>query len=165
MARPLLLSRRAAQRPLPPRRPLLHRGLALGLLALLGACVGDPDEKADDGSEDSAPVDSGSGDDLPPAVCNPGQRWTAGTTAFVDASAAWGLPELMPVGVRMLAVDFDNDGWTDLLVRSGTTPTTSPPAPAAPGCCATPATAASRTAPRPRASCSPGAPAPTAPPR
>lgn len=91
------------------------------LLALAFGC-GETDAAGPAGAKDSAPVDSGTPSTLPPAVCNAGQRWAAGTTAFVDASAAWGLPELMPVGVRMLAVDFDNDGWTDLLVRSGTTP-------------------------------------------
>ncbi|MBL8617726.1 MAG: CRTAC1 family protein [Deltaproteobacteria bacterium] len=103
-------------------RPVLLRPALLLIGLGAGACAGEPAEKDDGGATDSAPVDSGGGDELPPAVCNAGQRWSAGTTAFVDASAAWGLPELMPVGVRMLAVDFDNDGWTDLLVRSGTTP-------------------------------------------
>ncbi|MCB9761640.1 MAG: CRTAC1 family protein [Alphaproteobacteria bacterium] len=55
---------------------------------------------------------------LPP-VCNAGSVWTPGTTAFRDASADWGITDLMPVGVRVDAVDFDGDGWTDLAVRSG----------------------------------------------
>lgn len=41
---------------------------------------------------------------------------------FRDASADWGTKELGAVGVRMNAVDFDGDGWTDLAVRSGNDP-------------------------------------------
>ena len=99
----------------------LARPLALLLLLPLGACDDDAAPaaaKPSPDSADSAAPDAG----LPPAVCNAGQAWVEGATAFIDESVAWGLPELMPVGVRMLAVDFDNDGWTDLLVRSGTTP-------------------------------------------
>ena len=93
---------------------------ALLLLPALSACEGGGEAAAKPSpSEDSAaePVST-----LPPAICSAGQRWAPGAQAFVDESVSWGLPELMPVGVRMLAVDFDNDGWTDLLVRSGTTP-------------------------------------------
>lgn len=54
-----------------------------------------------------------------PEVCNDGQVWDAGETAYVDASADWGLTDIAPLGVRISAVDFDGDGWTDLAVRKG----------------------------------------------
>jgi hypothetical protein len=101
-----------------------HFGRGATLLCLLFglSCTGTakPNTPDGDSATDSGPDTGGS--TLPTAVCGEGHRWSAGEVAFVDASATWGLPELMPVGVRMLAVDFDHDGWTDLLVRSGTVP-------------------------------------------
>ncbi|NCG19789.1 MAG: hypothetical protein GWP91_12340 [Rhodobacterales bacterium] len=57
-----------------------------------------------------------------PRVCNDGSTWTPGTTAFRDATSDWGVKELGAVGVRINAVDFDQDGWTDLAIRSGNDP-------------------------------------------
>ncbi|MCP4809962.1 MAG: CRTAC1 family protein [Proteobacteria bacterium] len=51
-------------------------------------------------------------------VCEPGADYD-GTTAFVEASAAWGLEDLAATGVRIDAVDVDDDGWPDLFVRKG----------------------------------------------
>jgi hypothetical protein len=59
------------------------------------------------------------GGQLPPPICHAGARWTAGTEAFREATSAWGLDALGVEGVRLSAVDFDNDGWPDLLVRRG----------------------------------------------
>lgn len=58
-------------------------------------------------------------DTAPPPICNAGSSWSAGDTAFVDATEDWGLDELGAWGVRINAVDFDGDGWTDLAVRGG----------------------------------------------
>ena len=55
----------------------------------------------------------------PPAVCHAGARWSEGTQAFADATGAWGLDTIGAEGVRLSAVDFDGDGWTDLVVRRG----------------------------------------------
>ncbi len=55
---------------------------------------------------------------LPP-VCNPGSSWSPGDQAFTEASSDWGLDEIPTSGVRIDAVDFDGDGWTDLAVRDG----------------------------------------------
>jgi enediyne biosynthesis protein E4 len=52
-------------------------------------------------------------------VCNDGSRWETGTAAFKDRTKLWGLEDIAPAGVRINAVDFDGDGWTDLAVRSG----------------------------------------------
>ncbi len=56
-----------------------------------------------------------------PSICQDGTSWTEGTEAFVDKSSSWGLDSLGADGVRIEAVDFDGDGWTDLAVRKGTT--------------------------------------------
>ena len=61
--------------------------------------------------------DASSVEGLPTAVCHSGTRWAAGTPAFKDATTAWGLAGIGARGVRLSAVDFDNDGWPDLLVR------------------------------------------------
>jgi len=53
----------------------------------------------------------------PPPVCNPGSAYDGQTAAFRDASADWGLDSLELAGVRLSAVDFDDDGWPDLAVR------------------------------------------------
>ncbi|MBK8251540.1 MAG: CRTAC1 family protein [Polyangiaceae bacterium] len=59
----------------------------------------------------------GSGGSAP--VCNADAKWTAGTQAFVDSTTKWGLDALAVEGVRINAVDFDGDGWADLIVRRG----------------------------------------------
>ncbi len=54
------------------------------------------------------------------AVCDTtAQPWAPGTAAFVDTTDAWGITAVLPEGVRIAAVDFDHDGWTDLIVRKG----------------------------------------------
>lgn len=59
------------------------------------------------------------GSDVPPPICNDGNRWEKGDDAFSEATADWGLIDIGASGVRMNAVDFDGDGWTDLTVRGG----------------------------------------------
>ncbi len=83
--------------------------MRVALLALLPACGGGPDKPESDG-----------GDTGPVPVCTAGTRWAPGTPAFRDATADWGLSGSGAVGVRISAVDFDGDGWTDLAVRRGT---------------------------------------------
>lgn len=53
----------------------------------------------------------------PEAVCEDGSAWDGQSTVFRDASADWGLDQLDLAGVRLSAVDFDDDGWPDLAVR------------------------------------------------
>ncbi|MEM6925451.1 MAG: VCBS repeat-containing protein, partial [Myxococcota bacterium] len=53
----------------------------------------------------------------PARVCEPGSVWDGETSAFRDATADWGLDQLDLGGVRLSAVDFDDDGWPDLTVR------------------------------------------------
>ncbi len=55
---------------------------------------------------------------IPEAVCGPGTRWTAGTTAFREATSEWNLTGVE--GVRLSVTDIDGDGWADLEVRRGT---------------------------------------------
>lgn len=75
------------------------------------------ESEADDDSIDVFDFDGTSVEGLPAAVCHAGTRWTNGTKAFKDATEAWGLAGIGARGVRLSAVDFDNDGWPDLLVR------------------------------------------------
>ncbi len=100
----------------------LHWSLlvAVGFMGLSCDGKGDGAGKAS-GTPSSTTDSADSGNEDVLSVCNEGVRWSAGTVAFVDASASWGLPSLMPVGVRVSVADINNDGWPDLIVRSGTT--------------------------------------------
>lgn len=60
-------------------------------------------------------------DDGGPVECQPGASYSPGQTAFVEASEAWGLVDIDAIGTRMNALDFDGDGWVDLMVRQGDT--------------------------------------------
>ena len=51
-----------------------------------------------------------------PMNCGATARWSPGTPAFEEATEAAGLTGI--VGVRMSAIDYDGDGWTDLFVRN-----------------------------------------------
>ncbi|MCC6877203.1 MAG: CRTAC1 family protein [Sandaracinaceae bacterium] len=54
---------------------------------------------------------------IPEPVCGAGTRWSAGTTAFREVTAEWGLTGVE--GVRLTVTDIDGDGWADLEVRRG----------------------------------------------
>ncbi len=92
-----------------------------GAISLI-AC--DPSEGKSDGSDGDTSITEIAEDSGEPAEvlaeCAEGSRWSAGTVAFVDASEAWGLTTLMPVGVRVSVADIDDDGWPDLVVRNNT---------------------------------------------
>jgi enediyne biosynthesis protein E4 len=61
---------------------------------------------------------AGCGSRLPDPVCDEGASpWSPGTDAYVEVTAERGLEGV--VGTRMVAVDFDGDGWTDLHVHRG----------------------------------------------
>ena len=52
------------------------------------------------------------------AQCNASaSSWSAGTTAFEDASAAWKLEDTNPEGQRISVGDFNGDGRPDLAIR------------------------------------------------
>jgi len=54
------------------------------------------------------------------SVCNPDtEPWSPGQTIYREATTDWGLDGVQ--GVRLGSVDFDGDGWTDLIVRRGGT--------------------------------------------
>ena len=48
--------------------------------------------------------------------------WAGDAQAFVEATESWGLVELGVQGLRLSVVDYDGDGWSDLLVRKGSGP-------------------------------------------
>lgn len=60
------------------------------------------------------------GDATPPPACQVGSRWQKGTKVFVEATAQWGLTGVL--GTRLSVVDYDRDGWPDILVRDGEGP-------------------------------------------
>jgi hypothetical protein len=98
--------------------------LASLLVPLLAACGSDEAGSSSASSSTASGGSSGGGggggsSDLPPAICNASSRWTDGTVAFRDATSDWGLDALGVIGVRLAAVDFDGDGWVDLVVRAG----------------------------------------------
>lgn len=57
--------------------------------------------------------------DLPPAICHKGPKWKAGTKIFKEATSDWGLDTIKAEGTLIDAVDFDGDGWPDVVVRRG----------------------------------------------
>jgi hypothetical protein len=57
--------------------------------------------------------------DLPPAICKKPAGWKAGTKIFEEKTTSWGLDTIKVEGTLIDAVDFDNDGWPDLVVRHG----------------------------------------------
>jgi hypothetical protein len=59
----------------------------------------------------------GAGGSGPVPTCSQATPWKPGKTVFKDATESWGLKGVE--GTRIQAIDFDGDGWTDLLVRSG----------------------------------------------
>ncbi len=55
---------------------------------------------------------------IPDPVCDPAATpWVAGTPAFREVTAEWGLTGVE--GVRLSVTDIDMDGWPDLFVRRG----------------------------------------------
>lgn len=79
----------------------------------------DTDIEADAGQDTGR--DSGTTDvvviDAPASCSESGERWSSGTTAFVDRTTEAGFEELGAVGVRMSGADYDSDGDFDLFIR------------------------------------------------
>lgn len=90
--------------PLPARRLLSLLALSLPSTWLCTACTGD----------EGPPANT-----LPDPVCTAGTAYAPGTEAFRDATSAFGLDALGVEGTRISAVDLDNDGYPDLIVRRG----------------------------------------------
>lgn len=93
------------------RTSFLFSSLTLFLLLSASACDG--------GGSSGTAGSGGTGGAGGAPVCDPGSKWAPGAQAFQDATSKWGLDALAVEGVRLAAVDFDGDGWTDLLVRRG----------------------------------------------
>lgn len=97
--------------------------MAVAAFALGAGCGGEDDEgTATPAGTSSSGAGGGGGQGgggLPEPICNGPTKWTAGTQAFREATADWGLDLLGVEGVRLAAVDFDGDGWVDLVVRRG----------------------------------------------
>ncbi len=99
----------------------------LACLALLG-CDPGGSEGADgrpvETSLDARSADSGPADALPPdaaadaePACEPAASFESGRPAFIEATEAWGLTGRL--GVRLSALDYDGDGYPDVLLRLG----------------------------------------------
>ena len=72
------------------------------------------------GSADTAPTGrptADTGPELPACTPAPGTVHAPGTPLFRDATADWGLDQVL--GIRFNAVDIDGDGWVDLAIRTG----------------------------------------------
>lgn len=98
---------------------LLFGFVSSSLLALLPACGGGETGTGGSSSTSSGGTGGAGGTGGSTACTTPGTKWTPGTQAFQESTSKWGLDALKVEGVRLAAVDFDNDGWTDLLVRRG----------------------------------------------
>ena len=119
------------------RRPALPCALLTALLAsalALGGCGGD-DSGGDGASNGTTGDTSGTSSNATSnatssnattggttgGACPGGTRWEGTQPIFREVTTEWGLEGVR--GVRLNAVDFDGDGWTDLLARmGGTTP-------------------------------------------
>jgi hypothetical protein len=62
-------------------------------------------------------VDTGPGDTGIPTIGGPGTHWTPGMHAFEEHTMDVGLTGVL--GVRIHAIDYDGDGWTDLFIQNG----------------------------------------------
>ncbi len=100
-----------------PRLPLT----ALAFVSLLPACGGGGGSGTGGSTTTTGTGGTGGGEGTttPTACETPGTKWTPGTQAFQDSTTKWGLDALKVEGVRLDAVDFDGDGWADLLARRG----------------------------------------------
>lgn len=72
-----------------------------------------------DGADSSGTDSAEPGAEPLPGSCGAESRWNGTAPAFAEATEAWGLADVGVRGIRPNAVDFDGDGWTDLVVRTG----------------------------------------------
>ncbi|MEM9694951.1 MAG: CRTAC1 family protein, partial [Myxococcota bacterium] len=99
----------------------------LGLGVACGDGESDPEPTTTGGAGGDAPA-------LPEAICvEGGSRYVPGAASFAEATSESGLDGVE--GVRINAVDFDGDGFADLLVRRGAD-AVDEPTEGAPACCA-----------------------------
>jgi len=57
-----------------------------------------------------------------PLRCQAGDEWTGDVPAFQNKTTEWGITDLVVKGTRINVLDYNNDGWPDLLVRNGSGP-------------------------------------------
>jgi hypothetical protein len=77
----------------------------------------DGDVGPDEGLESGDGEEDGDGDVLPPPRCTAGTSWEPGTSIFNETTDAAGLGTIGALGIRISAVDFDGDGWADIIAR------------------------------------------------
>lgn len=106
------------RRPHPPTRPLAATWRAALAMALGGivfaACSSDESTPL----PETPPAPEPEPEPVVEPICvEGGHRWSPGEVAFSEVTGSWGLEGVM--GTRINVVDFDGDGWADLLVRRG----------------------------------------------
>lgn len=92
--------------------------LALSLFTVAACHPSEPPPPSGQGAKQNDDQETPGDSTLPEAKCIEAKPWDGNRPAFRDASQEWGLPELNVTGTRISAVDFDGDGWPDLVVRA-----------------------------------------------